>query len=244
VSADSPADLDEARAAVATACRILARRGLVDGILGHVSLRLGDEVLIRCRGPRERGLALTSSEDIRRMSMSGELLEAEAGWSVPNEYPIHTVLLARRPAMMAVVHAHPRSALLAGLGGLTPRPVFGAFNIPAMRLALDGIPVYGRAVLIRRLDLAEEMLAAMGDRPVCILRGHGITVTGATLPSAVVTAINLEQLLSITVELARLGAAPELLAQADIDELPDLGGGFNDQMTWQALVAEDEAGIR
>ena len=49
----------EQRATVATACRILALHGLVSGVLGHVSVRVGeDRLLVRCRGPRERGLAV------------------------------------------------------------------------------------------------------------------------------------------------------------------------------------------
>src|SRR5262245_19543170 len=122
VSAELAAEREE----VAAACRVLARRGLVDGLLGHVSLRVGDEVLIRCRGPHERGLVFTGPEDVRLMTMAGTLIEAGQGWAVPNEFPIHTVLLDRRPDVNAVVHAHPRSALVAGLAGLTPQAVFGA----------------------------------------------------------------------------------------------------------------------
>jgi hypothetical protein len=45
-----------------------------------------------------------------------------------------------RPRAGAVVHAHPRAVLACGIAGLELRPVFGAYNIPAMRLAADGIP--------------------------------------------------------------------------------------------------------
>ena len=130
------------------ACRILGARRLVDGILGHVSVRVDDaSILVRCRGPHERGVARTTAADIRLVDLAGNPLEAMDGWQVPKELPIHTRLLARRPAMAAVVHAHPPATLIAGLAGLELRPVFGAYNIPAMRLALDGVPVYERPVL-------------------------------------------------------------------------------------------------
>lgn len=49
-------DYVDERMLVANACRVLAVRGLVDDILGHVSLRVDDDtVLIRARGPQERG---------------------------------------------------------------------------------------------------------------------------------------------------------------------------------------------
>ncbi len=227
------------RCAVATACRILAHRGLVDGVLGHVSARLGDGTyVIRCRGPRESGVGLTQVEDVRRITADGVLVEPESEWSVPKETPIHTGLLARRPEVGAVVHAHPPAALLSGLANLTPRPVFGAFNIPAMRMALEGIPVYPRPVLISRPELADEMIDAMGDRPICLLRGHGITAVGTSVEAATVAAVNLNELLAVTVDLARIGADPPDLSPEDLAELPNLGQAFNDGLAWQALVAE------
>ena len=54
------------RRKVAVACRILAHAGLAEDILGHVSARVGsDHLLVRCRGPLERGLAFTTVDDVR-----------------------------------------------------------------------------------------------------------------------------------------------------------------------------------
>jgi ribulose-5-phosphate 4-epimerase/fuculose-1-phosphate aldolase len=230
------------RERVAVACRILGARRLVDGILGHVSVRVDDaSVLIRCRGPHERGVARTTADDIRHVDLDGTPLEAMDGWEVPKELPIHTRLLAKRPEMGAVVHAHPAAPLIAGLAGLEVRAVFGAYNIPAMRLALDGVPVYDRPILVTRNELADEMLAAMGDRRVCILRGHGITVAGESVEQATMTAVDLDELCSITVRLAELGASPPVIRADDLAELPDLGSSFNDALRWQALAADVDA---
>ena len=229
----------ELAATVATACRVLGRRGLVDGVLGHVSARLpGGGYLVRCRGPHERGVARTAAEDVRRVGADDRLAEPAAGWQLPKELPIHAALYRARPEVGAVVHAHPPAALRCGLAGLEPRPVFGAYNIPALRMAVDGVPVYPRPVLISRPELAEEMVAAMGDRPLCLLRGHGITVTGPTVEAATVAAVNLEDLLSVTLDLALLGVEPPALGPDDLAELPDLGTAFNDELAWRALVAE------
>ena len=223
---------------VATACRILGRRGLVDGVLGHVSARGATTSCSSAAADRERGVARTDPDDIRLVDMEGNHLEHSAGWQVPKELPIHTGVLARHPEANAVVHAHPPSALVCGLAGLALRPVFGSYNIPALRLALDGVPVYPRSVLISRSELAAEMLAAMGERPVVLMRGHGITVAGDSVEQATGRAIDLEELCRVTLELARLGAVVDPLPAADVAELPDLGTGFNDQLRWQSLVAE------
>jgi ribulose-5-phosphate 4-epimerase/fuculose-1-phosphate aldolase len=228
------------RETVATACRILASEGLVEGILGHVSARTGDgELLIRCRGPRERGLRHTTAEDVHVVRLDGG---GDTGdWRPPAELPIHTELYRRRPDAGAVVHAHPRSALLCGLAGIALRPVFGAFDIPAMRLALRGVPRYERSVLITRAELAAEMLAAMGESPTCLLVGHGITVAGDTVEQATVRAVALERLCWVSLRLAQLGASPPAVPDADLAELPDLGGRFNDELTWRALVAAEHS---
>ena len=51
--------------------------------------------------------------------------------------------------------------------------------------------MYERSVLITRAELAAEMLAAMGDADVVVLRGHGITVGAPTVEQATVLAVNL-----------------------------------------------------
>jgi ribulose-5-phosphate 4-epimerase/fuculose-1-phosphate aldolase len=227
------------RTTVAQACRILAMEGLVEGVLGHVSVRTGeDRMLIRCRGGDEHGLMFTTDDDVRLTDLGGTIIGDAEGHRVPDELPIHGELLRARSEVNAVVHAHPPAVLLCGVAGLELAPVFGAYNIPAMRMAVDGVPVYPRSVLIRRPELAHEMIAAMGDRPVCVLKGHGITVTGASVEEAVVRALNLNTLATVTLELARLGARPDLVPVEDVAELPDLGSAFNDLAVWRYHVAK------
>lgn len=230
-------DYDALRDIVATACRVLAYEGLVEGILGHVSARLdGGRMLVRCRGLEERGLHATRPHEIRIVDFDGHGDELIGGWKAPSELPIHAELYRARPEVEAVVHAHPPAALLCGLAGLTPRPVFGAFNIPAMRLAVEGVPVYPRPVLITRAELAGDMVSAMAGHGVCLLVGHGITTVGDSVAQATVRAVNLNVLLAATVALARLGASPPDVSPEDLAELPDLGSRFNEELVWQALV--------
>ncbi|TDC98439.1 class II aldolase/adducin family protein [Actinomadura sp. 7K507] len=229
------------RAQVATACRILARQGLVSGILGHVSVRIDAErFLVRCRGPREKGLLFTTPRDVRILRFDGA---PEPGEGVPDEYsppkelPLHVETLRARPEACAVVHAHPPAIVTADLAGVELRPIVGAFNIPAARLAADGVPVYPRSVLIRRSDLAAEMLAAMGPHPVCVLRGHGLTTIGENVPQAVVRAINVDELARLSLEVARSGGRAAPIPPEDLAELPDLGSAFNDALLWEHHVA-------
>jgi ribulose-5-phosphate 4-epimerase/fuculose-1-phosphate aldolase len=211
----------------------------MSGILGHVSARCADDkVLLRHRGPDESGVIRTEPRAIRLVDLSGNPAEQSAGYDPPKELPIHTAIYLNRPEVGAVVHAHPRSAVLCGLAGLNPQPVVGAYNIPALHMALAGIPVFPRSVLITRAELADQMVEFMGQTQVCILRGHGIVAVGDTVEAATMAAVNLEELLHLTVSLAMLGAEPTPVPDEDLAELPDLGGHFNDILGWRALVSE------
>jgi 3,4-dihydroxyphthalate decarboxylase len=221
------------RRKLATACRILAQSGLVEDVLGHVSARVGpDRLLVRCRGPRERGLAFTTVDDIRLVTFDGGR-ELDDGYVVPNELPIHVEVLRAHPAVEAVVHAHPPAVIAADLAGVPLLPLVGAYNIPAARLAADGIPVFPRGVLIRTPALASEMVAAMGDRTVCVLRGHGITTTGESVEQALARALALHSLARMASRVAALGGTVRALPEGDLALLPDLGAAFNDELLWQ-----------
>lgn len=235
-------ELDARRLELARACRVLAARGLVDDVLGHVSERVGaGQFLVRCRGPQERGLRFTVPADIRLLALADadRLVGADvgAGYRAPNELPIHAETLRRRADVGAVVHAHPRTVVTASLAALTLRPVIGAYHIPAMRLAEGGIPTYPRAVLITRASLAAEMLDAMGDRPACVLRGHGLVTAAATLPAAVLTALAVNVLAGLHLDAARVGVVPPELPPSDRAELPDLGAAFNEALLWRHELA-------
>lgn len=235
------AELADQRAEVARACRVLAGRGLADGILGHISLRIdASRLLIRCRGPAERGLGFTDPADIHLVDLDGAPAgpgELEGGWTAPNELPLHTEILRSRPGVVAVVHAHPPLVVAADLAGIAIRPIVGAFDIPGTRLAQDGVPVYPRGVLIRDRRLAAEMMRAMADRPVVILRGHGLTSTGTGIAEAVLRALSVDTIATLSLRVVSAGGVLADLPDEDLAELPDLGGAFNTETAWRHELA-------
>src|SRR4029453_9547236 len=96
-------------------------------------------------------------------------------YQLPNELPIHGEIYKKRPDVGCVIHAHPKEALICGITELEFRPIFGAFNITAMRMALEGIPVFPRAYLVNRPELATPMIEIMGEKSICLMKGHGFT---------------------------------------------------------------------
>jgi ribulose-5-phosphate 4-epimerase/fuculose-1-phosphate aldolase len=241
-------DLAHLRRTVALGCRVLAASGATTALLGHVSVRLEDgRVLVRCRGPRERGLLFTEASDIRVVGLddSGDVGE---GYRLPNEFPIHAEILRARPGVGSVVHAHPRSVVVADLAGLALRPVFGAFDIPAYRLAADGLAGYPHSGLVRTAASGRALAAALGDRPACVLRGHGVVTVGDGPIAAVLRVLALDELARVTLQVARAGGQPDEVPEADRADLPDLGAEFNERALWRhhvgrlALRGLDEVG--
>jgi ribulose-5-phosphate 4-epimerase/fuculose-1-phosphate aldolase len=218
----------------------MAACGLVEHVLGHISVRLpGDELLVRCRGPVEAGLAATTVGDVRQLPLRGN--RDLGAWAPPNELPIHRVLLSHRPSVTAVVHAHPPAVVAWSLLDQPLVPLYGAYDIPGARLAADGIPTWDRSALVRTDELAGAMADALGDRPVVILRGHGIVSVAEGDPAdavqiAVLRAVAVDTLARMSMAVLRAGGTPRPIADADLAELPDLGGGFNVETMWRHLL--------
>jgi 3,4-dihydroxyphthalate decarboxylase len=197
---------------------MLGMLGLVKEITGHVSVRVpGEEaMLLRCRGDRETGVQFTTPEEVRRVGLRGEDGDLEGGaFAVPLELPIHGKMLMARPDINCVVHAHPPSLLLCGLAGIELRPIFGAYDPQAMNLALDGIAVFPRSILVNSFAVADELEEAMRGSDVCLMRGHGITVLGRTVEEATIRAIKLESLAQVTWQLAASGRTVPDISTAD-----------------------------
>ncbi|MDP9888689.1 class II aldolase/adducin family protein [Pseudarthrobacter enclensis] len=218
-----------ARELLAESCRIIAHAGLAEDVLGHVSMRTDAGIAIRCRGPQESGLLFTEPEDIHEVVAQHPLT---GGYKAPNELPIHAEVLAARPDVQAVVHAHAPAVIAADLAGVELRAAVGAYNIPAMRMAAEGIPTYPRSLLINTTELGQEVASSLGGAPALVLRGHGIVTVGATVEQAVVRALNVEILARMLVAANALGTVSYEVPEADMAMMPDLGSGFNDGFVW------------
>jgi ribulose-5-phosphate 4-epimerase/fuculose-1-phosphate aldolase len=236
--------LSEQRELVAQACRVAAARGLVDGILGHLSLRVDNErLLVRCRSDDDTGVAFTRPSDIRLIRFDGSAgADGELdGYRVPNELPIHVETMLADSRHRAVAHLHPPAVVTADLAGIQIRPIYGAHDIAGAWLARGGVPVYQRAVLIRNSALGKDMVAAMRGRPVVICRGHGITSAAATVQQAVLQAISLDALARMSLRVRAAGGTLRDIDDADWEHLPDLGPGFTAEAAWRHEVARLDA---
>jgi 3,4-dihydroxyphthalate decarboxylase len=217
---------------VALSCRILAKLGLFKETTGHVSGRNpdGQSMLIRGRGGAETGLLYTRSADIVLSDFDGAPLKNRAGLKTPNEACIHGEIYKRKPQVGGVVHAHPPSIVLASMAGISLRPIFGGYDPQGMRLAVRGVPMYPSSLTLHTKEQVHAMLEVMGDSDICVLRGHGVVVTGKSVEAATLRAIKLDHLAKMNLQAAALGNVPSI-PQDDIDAFlsrrgaPDRSGG-------------------
>lgn len=212
--------LDDLRLKIAQSCRILASLGILKGIHGHVSHRIADteEMLIRCRGDVEYGVNYTTSDQIRRLAFDGTGDDLGDIYEAPRELPIHGEILRVRPEVNCVIHGHPPATLLCGIAGIELRPIFGSYDPQALSIAVEGVPIYPRSVLISRPELANGVIAAMGPRDVCLMKGHGITVTGTSVEDATIRAIKIESLAKVHWELAKASKTAPDIGWEDVEE--------------------------
>ena len=203
---------------VAWACRILALGGHGDYTLGHVSARSADgrHVLMK---PNGLGLEEVGPEDILVLDLDGTRLVGEG--PVHLEYVLHTEIYKARPDVQAVVHSHPPYAT--ALGATDAK--LELLNHDAV-LFHEGLAYFDdTAELIVRPDQGAAVAAALGEKRVVLMRGHGVIVTGESVPWATYAALTLERVLRIQSIARTLGnlrpMSPEMAERVYPDKYRD-----------------------
>jgi ribulose-5-phosphate 4-epimerase/fuculose-1-phosphate aldolase len=162
-------DVDTLRERVAQACRIMGELELAKDATGHASARLPgtDRILIRARGPGELGVRFTTRDQIVEVDLDGRLVASNAdGLEAPKEVFIHTAVYRARPDVFGVVHGHPLSVVLLTICNKPLMPLYGAYDPPSARLAIEGIPLYPRSFLCDTPERGEDLAATLGRRRV------------------------------------------------------------------------------
>lgn len=218
---------DDIRLRIATACRVLGSLELTKAATGHVSARTVGGILIRARGPDELGVRYTTPDQVIACDLDGCSIDDRPGLSAPQEVFIHTALYKARPEVQAVVHIHPQTPVLFTVCDAPLLPIYGAYDPASAGIALDGVPVYPRSILISTPSLGNDLATAMGRAPVCLMRGHGITTVGYSIEDAALNAIRLNEFAVMNYQ-ARLLGNPQPISAEDqeaFDEFRPSRGG-------------------
>jgi ribulose-5-phosphate 4-epimerase/fuculose-1-phosphate aldolase len=173
------------------ASRILAMHGVLDAY-GHVSAR-SDRRPERFVMSRALAPALVTAADLMGHGADSEALPGDKRKGFIERY-IHGEIYRTRPEVMAIVHSHSASVIPFGVTRTKLRPIYhmGSF-------LWSGAPVFeirhwkkSNDLLVRDRPLGRALARTLGACNCVLMRGHGMTVVGESVPEAVYRAIYTE----------------------------------------------------
>jgi ribulose-5-phosphate 4-epimerase/fuculose-1-phosphate aldolase len=193
--------------------RVLAQHGVLDAY-GHVSARSDKRpqhfIMSRSRAP-----ALVSAADLMEHDADSEPVgDKRKGFL---ERFIHGEIYRARPEVMAVVHSHSPSVIPFGVTRTKLRPVYhmGSF-------LWSGAPVFDirkvreeNDLLIRDRPLGQALAGSLGKCNCVLMRGHGMTVIGDSVPEAVFRAIYTEMNARLQLQASQLEGPIEFLSDEE-----------------------------
>ena len=144
---------------------------------GNLSVRLPGEPGLIAMTPGALAYDTMRAEDICIVSVDGTVLEGEQ--APTSEFPLHTLVYARRPEVGGIVHVHsPAAMTMAAMGMTLPAYLTGLVG------AVGGDVVTAPYARPGTAALADLTVEALRDRGACFLRSHGTLGVGATLGHA------------------------------------------------------------
>jgi len=199
---------------VSQSCRMLGLLDITHAALGHVSNRIEgrDAMYIKGKGPGEVGLRYTSNEDVLVVDFNADKLEGPDYLQPPSESFLHIWMYKIRPEVQSVVHMHPKKAVLLTICQKPVIPIYNAFGFGA-RLAVEGIPTYPRSCTISNDELGQEFARAMGDKQVCLMKGHGMTGVGGSVIDSTLNTLALVELTEMMYDAYLLGDPTPILPE-------------------------------
>ena len=162
--------------------RMLERSNIID-YNGHASARVGDERMLINIGSCQR--SRLTADDICTIDFDGNVLAGNG--KPPLEFHLHAGIYRARPAVQAVVHAHPKWSTFLSLTGHAYLPVYGQGTL------VYPMPLLDSPRSINNPEMAKRLAETIGDRPAAMMKGHGAVTVGKTIMEAFVLANYLEE---------------------------------------------------
>jgi ribulose-5-phosphate 4-epimerase/fuculose-1-phosphate aldolase len=199
---------------IVAASRILAQQGVLDAY-GHVSAR-SDREPSRFVMSRSLAPALVTRKDLMELDPDSEPLQGDKRKGFLERY-IHGEIYRARPEVMAVVHSHSPSVIPFGVTRTKLRPIYhmGSF-------LWSGAPVFEirktreeNDLLIRDRPLGKALAGTLGKCNCVLMRGHGMTVIGDSVPEAVFRSIYTEMNARLQLQATQLEGPIEFLSDEE-----------------------------
>jgi HCOMODA/2-hydroxy-3-carboxy-muconic semialdehyde decarboxylase len=87
-------------------------------------------------------------------------------------------------------------------------------------------------LLVTNMDMARDLAAALGNRPVALMRGHGCVVAGGSLREVVFDSIYLELNADLQMKAHALGEVT-FLSEGEVQAILTTRGSFTFERAWE-----------
>ena len=199
------------REELAACYRLIAHFRMTDLIFTHISVRLPGPEHHFLINPYGLMFEEITASNLVKIGLDGRAVEDSPHLVNPAGFVIHSALHAARADAQCVLHTHTRAgcavaALACGL-------------LPVNQISME---FYGRVAYHDyegiALDLAEQkrLVADMGDKPVLMLRNHGLLTVGSSVAQAFLRMYYLEK--ACEIQLAAQSAGQLILPPAAVCE--------------------------
>lgn len=194
------------KARIVEVARLLEEKNLNNGRSGNISMRVPDSnhVLITPSGLVKSRL---NTDDIVVIDTEGRVVEGR--WKPSSEVNMHLAIYKARNDVNAIIHAHTvYSTVLAVARKPLPPIIEEAVLFLGGEVRVAEFAPYGT------VQLAENVVRALGDRKAVLLASHGVVAVGGSLEEAVEVLSLLERLSQVYVlsEILTGGGTPVLHA--------------------------------
>ena len=152
-------ETDQLKQQLVDCIRMLEQSDIID-YNGHASIRTGDNRLLINIGSCQR--ASLTVADICTIDMEGNVLEGNG--KPPLEFHLHAGIYQARPAVKAVVHAHPKWSTFLTMVGASYQPVYAQGSL------VYPMPVLDSPNSINNPEMAKRLADTLGSRPAAMMR--------------------------------------------------------------------------
>lgn len=231
--ANSPQAREE-RQKLAAAYRMIKRRGLDDGIAGHISLRVPGAAEYFWVNPFGKFFDEITPDNLVLVNGDGEIID---GWPMINfaGFCIHSAIHRARPDVNCAVHTHPPAGTAYSA---LKRPLL-MLDQTACSFAEDHAVYDSYTGIVIDGDQASAIVEALGDKRALILANHGLLTAAATVEQALIDMFDLERTCDINLRALATGCelheVPAEVAQQSRMVLTQEG---RYPFQWEAMVRE------
>jgi ribulose-5-phosphate 4-epimerase/fuculose-1-phosphate aldolase len=212
--------------------RILAQEGIVDAF-GHVSMR-HDRNPNRYFLSRSLAPELVTPEDLIEYDLDSNPVNLR-GRSQYSERFIHGEIYKARPDVRSVAHSHSPSVIPFGVSTVPLRPVYHLGGFLG-----EGVPIFeirktaGMSdMLVNDADRGRALAQTLGNRPIVLMRGHGMVAVGPAIPYAVGRSVYTELNARAQLQAMSLGGQVTYIDPEEARKIMDGGENRGYERAWE-----------